>query len=151
MSRRRGPLRFALVSLATALALQLVPAGVHAASTMPRSQMYRATNVSRTDHDVRRVRLADRISELARRHSLKMARTHDLFHTKDPARFYLDGVRWKTWGENVGVGPSIADLQAAFMDSAGHRANILNPAFRHVAVGAVRRDGIVWVTVFFWG
>ena len=114
--------------------------------------MYRATNDSRVDHEVRRVKLADRISELARRHSLKMARTGDLFHTSDPARSYLKGVRWKTWGENVGVtGGTIGDLQAAFMDSPGHRANILNRDFRNVAVGAVRRDGVLWVTVFFWG
>jgi hypothetical protein len=27
----------------------------------------------------------------------------------------------------------------------------LNGTFRHVAIGAVRKDGMLWVTVFFWG
>jgi uncharacterized protein YkwD len=149
--RRRGTARLALATMAAVLVLQSAPAGVHAARD-PRAAMYEATNSSRVKHDVDRVDLANRISELARRHSVKMARTHDLFHTGDPARYYLDGVKWRTWGENVGVtGGTIADIQAAFMRSSGHRHNILNSAFDHVAVGAVRRDGILWVTVFFWG
>jgi uncharacterized protein YkwD len=37
------------------------------------------------------------------------------------------------------------------MNSPSHRANILNRRFRHVAVGTVRRDGTLWVTVFFYG
>jgi uncharacterized protein YkwD len=151
MHRTSASPRRIAVALMAALALQLAPFGAHAAADR-QGQMFRATNSSRVQHEVHRVGLVDRISQLARKHSLKMARTRDLEHTKDPARYYLTGVRWRTWGENVGVtGGTIADLQAAFMRSSGHRANILNPAFEHVAVGAVRRDGMLWVTVFFWG
>jgi uncharacterized protein YkwD len=136
--------------IAVTVSAGLTPAG--AATLRGRDTLFRATNTSRVDHDVRRVDLSDRLSLIARRHSAKMARTQDLFHTKDPAKTYLQGVSWHTWGENVGVTPgSVADVQRAFMDSPDHRANILNPGFRHVAVGAVRRDGILWVTVFFWG
>jgi uncharacterized protein YkwD len=41
-------------------------------------------------------------------------------------------------------------MEAAFMASAPHRANILHRTFRHVAIGAVRVDGALWVTVFFY-
>ncbi len=152
MQPRTRIARITLFALVAILMLQVIPSNAGPSGERRRERMYRVTNVSRTNHEVRKVDLIARISELARRHSLKMARNSDLFHTKDPAATYLDGVRWHTWGENVGVtGGSVADLQAAFMRSSGHRANILNPAFDNVAVGAVRRDSVLWVTVVFWG
>ncbi len=38
------------------------------------------------------------------------------------------------------------------MDSYYHRANIVNGRFRRVALGTYRDDdGLLWVTVFFYG
>ncbi len=52
---------------------------------------------------------------------------------------YLDGVRGYTIGENLAWGSgSLATPRrrvASWMDSPGHRANILNPDFRHLGVG----------------
>jgi uncharacterized protein YkwD len=122
-------------------------AGIH-----DRGEMKRLTNVSRWNHDIRGVNLDLEISKLARRHSLKMARTGDLFHTSNPSSYYLKGRSWNYWGENVGVtGGTAKDLHKAFMASLGHRHNILNRTFTKVAIGAVRRDGALWVTVFFYG
>ena len=46
---------------------------------------------------------------------------------------------YSAWGENVAMGyPSPRSVVRAWMRSAGHRANILNPAFRHVGVGLRR-------------
>ena len=114
--------------------------------------MKRATNISRLDHSLTRVRLNAELSELARQHSLAMARTGSLFHESDPASVYLKGKTWRYWGENVGMtGGTVSGLQQAFMTSTPHRQNILNRSFRHVAIGAVRVNGVLWVTVFFWG
>ena len=115
--------------------------------------MYRATNGSRLNYSVRRVDIHYTMSTLARRHSIAMANRGYIFHTSNPSSFYLKGVRWSTWGENVGVtGGTIAGLQNAFMQSSGHRSNILNRGFRRVAVGTYRdADGLLWVTVFFYG
>ena len=138
----------------------LAPSPAHAATLTPRARMYRATNTSRVLNDVRRVDMHWQISRLARKHSIKMATTPDgtggfgkLFHTTNPASYYLKGVSWSTWGENVGVtGGSVADLQEAFMNSSPHRANIMNERFRRVALGTYRDDdGLLWVTVFFYG
>jgi uncharacterized protein YkwD len=131
------------------LGLVSMPAG---ATTDLRAEMYRATNVSRVARDLHRLDLNSAMSDLARRHSLAMARAGELYHTSDPARYYLRGVRWSKWGENVGATTgTIAELEAAFMDSPDHRENILDRAFDKVAVGVVRRDGTAWVTVFFYG
>ena len=37
------------------------------------------------------------------------------------------------------------------MDSPIHREHILNRAFSQVAIGSVRVDDTLWVTVFFYG
>jgi uncharacterized protein YkwD len=117
-----------------------------------RHAMLHATNDSRSHHALRRVAIDRELSRLARQHSLKMANKQSLFHTADPSSVYLKGIKWHYWGENVGVtGGTIGDLEAAFMASSPHRHNILNRTFQHVAIGAVRVDGALWVTVFFYG
>ena len=56
---------------------------------------------------------------------------------------------WKYIGENVGVGADVPSLHRAFMNSAPHRANILSSHYTQVGVGAVVRDGRVWVAEVF--
>lgn len=114
-------------------------------------KLLRATNESRSRFGLPTLRLNRELSLVARRHSLAMARSGALFHTGD-VDVYLDAIGWSTWGENVGFTPrDVASLQQAFMDSPPHRANLLNRAFRQVAIGAVRVNGTLWVTVFFYG
>ena len=80
-----------------------------------------------------------------------MARCGELFHTI-AVDVYLRAINWHSWGENVGYTPwGVASVQQAFMDSPSHRAHILSRAFQQVAIGAVRVDGTLWVTVFFYG
>ncbi|MCH7667721.1 MAG: CAP domain-containing protein [Acidobacteria bacterium] len=55
---------------------------------------------------------------------------------------------WIALGENVGVGPDFAAIQAAFMNSASHRKNILGD-YNYLGVGTVQADGKMWVTVVF--
>ncbi|HEX2850733.1 MAG TPA: CAP domain-containing protein [Acidimicrobiales bacterium] len=56
---------------------------------------------------------------------------------------------WQRIGENVGYGSSVDSLHTAFMNSPGHRANILGD-YNQLGVG-VDRDGSgrMWVTVDF--
>jgi uncharacterized protein YkwD len=142
----------ALVALLVA-GLAISTAAPAGASVDPaRRPMKRETNESRLANGVRRVDLRSRMSDLARRHSRRMARKGDLFHTRNPAGYYLEGVSWSAWGENVGyTSGTVSRMQRAFMRSPGHRANVLNRGFRHVAIGTVRRGGVLWVTVFFYG
>jgi len=113
-------------------------------------QMFTITNDTRERFDRRQLTLDREMSLAALRHSRAMARRGELFHTSD-VDVYLDGVGWQTWGENVGyTSGDLSGLQQAFMASPPHRSNILKPDFRHAAVGAVRVDGVLWVTVFFY-
>jgi uncharacterized protein YkwD len=44
---------------------------------------------------------------------------------------------WRKLGENVGMGGNIGQIHAAYMNSPGHRANILDPAYNQVGTAAV--------------
>ena len=80
---------------------------------------------------------------------MAMARAGSLFHTLD-VDIYLRAIDWHIWGENVGYTPGdVGSVHQAFMESPTHREHILDRAFRQVAIGSVRVDGTLWVTVFF--
>jgi uncharacterized protein YkwD len=60
-------------------------------------------------------------------------------------------VNWTVAGENIALGQSTPeDVMAAWMNSSGHRANILNASYKDIGVGlAVRASGqIAWVQEF---
>jgi uncharacterized protein YkwD len=151
---RSTVVRMALIAALGGMLLGALPTGAHGATSTshhPRHRMLLATNTSRSNHALHKVWINRDMSALARKHSLAMANRDSLFHTNDPASYYLKGTNWHYWGENVGVtGGTVGDLEAAFMASTPHRANILHSSFRHVAIGAVRVDGALWVTVFFY-
>jgi hypothetical protein len=56
---------------------------------------------------------------------------------------------WLKLGENVGYGGTVSGLHAAFMNSTGHRANILDPAYTHVGLGVVVEGSTIWVAEVF--
>jgi uncharacterized protein YkwD len=65
------------------------------------------------------------------------------------ARRIAENVGW-TSGGHVDLDGAIDRLHAAFMDSQGHRANVLSSAHTHVGVGVeVHPSGNVYVTVVF--
>jgi hypothetical protein len=150
--RRIGRLVIVVAAIAAMLgSLPGAPAQAGTGRYHERHAMLRATNGSRDRFSLSGVRIDRELSKIARQHSLKMAQDRSLFHTTDPSSVYLKGVSWHYWGENVGAGGNVSDLENAFMASLPHRHNILNKTFRHVAIGAVRVDGVLWVTLFFWG
>jgi uncharacterized protein YkwD len=58
---------------------------------------------------------------------------------------------WRTYGENVAFGYSTAlAVMNAWMNSEGHRANILNPNFTQIGIGVVADDSgtLYWTQVF---
>jgi uncharacterized protein YkwD len=56
---------------------------------------------------------------------------------------------WRKLGENVGTGPDAATVEEAFENSPGHRRNILDPEFTHVAITVVVRGERLYVTQQF--
>jgi uncharacterized protein YkwD len=58
-------------------------------------------------------------------------------------------VRWCSLGENVGMGPSVDTIERAYMNSPGHRANILATRWNGVGVGYARRGNTVYTVHVF--
>jgi hypothetical protein len=86
------------------------------------------------------------LTDDARAQSASMAAKGEIFHNPNLAS--VTGV-WSALGENVGVGPDVSSLHAAFMASAGHRANILGD-YNYIGVGVtVDENGLVWATMVF--
>ena len=81
----------------------------------------------------------------ARNHSAEMMAAGQIYHSSN-----LAGVAsgWEALAENVGAGPTVDSLHSAFMNSSGHRANILGD-YNYVGVGVVSDGELLWATVIF--
>lgn len=56
-------------------------------------------------------------------------------------RALAQGYEYQTVGENIAVGQrSVKDVMVAWMDSSGHRANIMKPEYRHLGSGVATGD-----------
>ena len=66
----------------------------------------------------------------------------------------LYGIRAGSGGENIAMGTSRSvagpqKIMDGWMNSEGHRANILNRSFSHIGIGiALRGENVYWVQVF---
>ena len=105
------------------------------------------TNADRVSRGLRALSTAGDLQSLAQQRADQMARSGQLAHTTNLGS-KVSG--WQRLGENVGRGPSLQDIETAFMNSPSHRENILDPTFTQVGAG-VTWDGkqYFWVAVIF--
>ena len=98
----------------------------------------------------------DRLRCAARKHSADMVEggyfAHDAPDGTGPQeRIEAAEYEWSTWGENIAGGsPDAAGTMDQWMNSDGHCANIMNPAFTELGVGYVAGGefGHTWTQVF---
>src|SRR3954452_12974479 len=100
------------------------------------------TNAQRALHGCAALRLDQRISTAARYHSTFMARTGTFSHVGSGNSTFVTRVRAQGYtaplSENIAWGYRTgAAVMTAWMNSPGHRANILNCAAKSVGIGAV--------------
>jgi len=142
MSRSLGR-ALALVA-AAALAVSALVAAPTASASTTESALVTKINAARAAAGLPAVSVSGDLVGAARRHSSAMAGRSTLYHSS------LAGICcFRSLAENVGVGATTSVVHVAFMGSSGHRANILNPAMRHVGVGVISSGGQLWVTEIF--
>src|ERR671915_1133263 len=156
---RRSSFLGALFVLVAMLATAPAAMGARAcpsANAMPakaaKRTMVRATlctlNAQRERHGLRPLKLNKRLSKAARRHARDMVRRDYFAHDSLGGGTFVDRIRrsgylndahrWTVgenlaWGSNERSAPRA--ITAMWMDSPGHRANILSSAFREVGIG----------------
>ncbi|MEU7278769.1 sigma-70 family RNA polymerase sigma factor [Streptomyces sp. NPDC045431] len=101
------------------------------------------------------VTMNDRLATAAQRHSEDMAARDYFDHTSPDGsgpgeRVSAAGYAWSTYGENIARGQqSPASVVDSWMNSPGHRANILNCAFKEIGMGIHSGSGGPWWTQVF--
>ncbi|MFJ9112522.1 sigma-70 family RNA polymerase sigma factor [Streptomyces sp. NPDC102283] len=118
-------------------------------------QVTELVNTERAKEGCGPVTVNDQLNTAAQRHSADMEAEDYFSHTsqdgRDPGdRITAAGYQWSTYGENIAKGQRTpADVMRSWMDSPGHRANILNCSYKEIGVG--KQDsggGPVWTQVF---
>lgn len=111
------------------------------------------TNQERKKHGLSPLVVNSKLTESAKAKSQDMAE-HDYFNHSSPTYGspfdMMDkfGISYQTAGENIAKGQSTPEsVVQAWMDSEGHKANILNPKFTHIGVGFEKNE-IIWTQQF---
>jgi uncharacterized protein YkwD len=127
-----------------------------------RAGMLAEVNARRAETGAPPLTLDPRLGEAAQRHAEDMLRRsyydHESLEGLRPRdRVAQAGYRAGLVAENIARGPtSVEEVMSAWMQSRGHRSNLLNPAFREMGVGcAVGHsatgtvgDTVLWVQDF---
>ncbi|MFJ9661957.1 sigma-70 family RNA polymerase sigma factor [Streptomyces griseoflavus] len=118
----------------------------------PAAQVLSLTNTERAKAGCGPVKLDDRLARAAQLHSEDMSANDYFSHTGQNGSSFVD--RAKAQGhpspgaENIARGQSsAASVMDAWMNSEGHRANILNCSLSSLGVGVTRNDW-TWTQVF---
>ncbi|MCS6805806.1 MAG: CAP domain-containing protein [Acidobacteriota bacterium] len=123
-------------------------------------QVFEQVNRQRQALGLHPLQRHDRLDEAARAHSQDMAERRYVSHINPDGyrlieRLRLAGVRSaREIAENVGSLPPGRDLVERmvqlWMNSSGHRSNIVNPRFKYTGIGVARAaDGVFYFTQVF--
>ncbi|KEK23567.1 CAP domain-containing protein [Bacillus gaemokensis] len=111
------------------------------------------TNAERTKQGLSALQVDNELSKVARTKSEDMQKNNYFDHNSPTYGSPFDmmkkfGISYKSAGENIAQGQRTPEeVVQAWMNSEGHRANILNSGFTHIGVGYVE-SGNYWTQQF---
>ncbi|MGN9865788.1 CAP domain-containing protein [Bacillus swezeyi] len=111
------------------------------------------TNAERKKQGLKPLTLDEKLSKVARTKSQDMKDNNYFDHNSPTYGSPFDmmkkfGISYRTAGENIAKGQRTPqEVVKAWMNSEGHRKNIMNPDFTHIGVGYVK-DGNYWTQQF---
>jgi uncharacterized protein YkwD len=132
---------FLIISLSALPAVQ-AQSSAHAAEL----QLLAAVNRARQDQGLPGLRWNEALALAARRHAGLMAQHGAAEHgfageASLAARVTQAGARFVSLSENVAQGPAVETIQAEFLSSPNHRANMLDSDMDSIGIGIVQRGG----------
>ena len=143
------------------VASALVPASQATATAMSQKErtLFGAVNDVRAAHNLPLLRVDQKLLAAARAHSATMIREDIFTHGSFFERLAQSGARGPAFGENLAWGTSrmgARTIVRMWMESPGHRANLLRPGWTRVGMGALTGsflgyNGAIVVTADFAG
>lgn len=123
-----------------------VGAAACAAQNVAEQYLLAAANQDRAAHGLGLLKLDGQLATAARQHAYEMAKRKTISHQfpgeQDLAsRVGAAGAHFSLVTENVAEAPNSALIHDLWMNSAGHRANLLDPAVDSVGISVVRDGG----------
>ncbi|GGO61219.1 CAP domain-containing protein [Nonomuraea cavernae] len=131
------------------------PAGT--VGTAEENEVVRLTNVERAKGGCQPLKHDAQLRQAAFGHSSDMATQNYLSHTSKDGRTFMDRIRGagftggSGWAENIAMGQSTpAAVMTSWMNSSGHKANIMNCKYTLIGVGAAKnsKGQIYWTQNF---
>ncbi|MDH5405405.1 MAG: tetratricopeptide repeat protein [Candidatus Aminicenantes bacterium] len=118
-------------------------------SSFPQLEMLKLINKERQNLGLPLLKLNLELSRIAQHHCEEIAEFNKLTHTSPVygynlyERIQVTFPSVKKMAENVGVGRHPLSAHQRFMDSPAHRKNILDPEFKEVGIGIVRKAPLI--------
>ncbi|MGP4101121.1 CAP domain-containing protein [Nonomuraea sp. KM90] len=121
------------------------------------NEVVRLTNAERAKGGCQPLKHDAQLNAAARGHSADMAAKNYFSHDSQDGRSFMDRIRaagftgGSGWAENIAAGQtSPASVVQAWMNSSGHRANIMNCKYTLIGVGAAKNSSgkIYWTQDF---
>jgi uncharacterized YkwD family protein len=130
--------------------------GVPSSNLTYEQKVVELVNIERQKAGLPALKMDSAISNVARIKSKDMAVNNYFAHQSptygsagDMLRQF--GISWRAWGENIAAGQRTPEIVIdAWMNSPGHRANILSPNFSKIGVGYVTNSSgrPYWTQIF---
>ncbi len=130
-----------------------IPTVVDEATLSYEKEVVRLVNIERAKNGLTDLKYDWELSRVARIKSQDMKDNKYFSHTSpvygSPFQMMKSfRISYRSAGENIARGQATPQAVVnAWMNSSGHRANILNPSFTHIGVGYVA-DGRYWTQMF---
>lgn len=122
------------------------------------NEVIRLVNVERSKQGLAPLKGNWQLSRVARYKSQDMIEKNYFSHTSptfgSPFKMIKDfGINYRTAGENIAYGQnSASSVMNSWMNSSGHRSNILSSNFSQIGVGAAKdKNGTIYWTQMFIG
>lgn len=137
-------------------AIFFVAHGVHAQANLSVAERYlfSMANAERAQQGIPALRWDEGLSRAARAHCNEMAARQSISHgyPGEPElaeRAHSAGAHFSTVAENVAEAPTAVRIHDAWMHSAGHRANLLDPRVDSVGISVLQRGGQLYAVQDF--
>ncbi len=148
-------LKMTVIAMCMALTVSMLGTSsqaVAASYTKQQKQVLSLVNKQRTKRKRSKLKLDPKLCKAANKRAKEIAKVFS--HSRPDGSDYftvLDEykISYNTCGENIAAGqPSAKDVMSSWMDSPGHKANILDKSYKKLGVGYYKKKNSTYV--YYW-